>query len=148
MPQPHLVLIQARLPFSLLVAFFCGPSLPGHRDQGRQRRRPALRDMAVVEGQVSGVGEAAADQQPVPRRGGGDPRPPVVPAALAAGPARAGLPRRSLPLRPYTSSPATQQNGTPARAAAVIIAAASTGLAANLVLAGTRARSRRALSRN
>ena len=75
------------LALALLVAFFCGPSLPGHRDQGRQRRRPALRHMAVVEGQVSVVGEAAADQQPVPRRGGGGPRPPVVPAALAAGPA-------------------------------------------------------------
>ncbi len=148
-----------------------GPSLPGHRDQGRQRRRPAQRHMAVVEGQVRCVGEAAAGQQPVPRRGGGGPRPLVVPAALAARPARAGLPRRgrdhrgdgghgrlaaggkpdrkvhrdrehvplagllagrrSLALRPYTSSPATQQNGTHARAAAVIIAAASAGLVVN-----------------
>ena len=91
-PQPHLVLIQARLPFSLLVAFFCGPSLPGHRDQGRQRRRPALRDMAVVESQVRRVGEAAADQHPVPRRGGGGPRPGVV--AVASKMARPRGPRR------------------------------------------------------
>ena len=93
-PQPDLVLVQARLAFSLLVAFFCGPSLPGHRDQDRQRHRPALRHMAVEERQVSGVGQAAADQHPVPRRGGGGPRPGVVAAALAAGAARAGLPRR------------------------------------------------------
>ena len=43
---------------------------------------------------------------------------------------------------------ATQENSTRARAAAVTIAAASAGLVANLVLAGTRARSRRALPRN
>ncbi len=55
---------------------------------------------------------------------------------------------RSLPLRPYTSSPATQENSTRARAAAVTIAAASAGLVVNLVLAGMRARSRRALPRN
>ena len=32
-------------------------------DQDRQRRRLALRDMAVEERQVSGVGQAAADQR-------------------------------------------------------------------------------------
>ena len=75
------------------MADFCGPSLPGGPDQDRQGRRPAFRDMAVEERQVSGVSQAAADQQPVPRRGGRGPRPGVVAVALAAGPARAGLPR-------------------------------------------------------
>jgi hypothetical protein len=56
--------------------------------------------------------------------------------------------RRSLPLRPQISSPATQRNGTPARATAVTIAAASAGLAANLTQPGTRARRSRALPRN
>ena len=56
--------------------------------------------------------------------------------------------RRSLPLRPQIPSPATQRNGTAARAAAVIIAAARAGLAANLTRPGTRARRSRALPRN
>ena len=76
------------------MADFYRPSLPGDADQDGQRDRAALRGVAVVERQVRWVGQAAADQQPVPRRGGADPRPGVVAVALAAAPARAGLPRR------------------------------------------------------
>jgi hypothetical protein len=42
-----LVLVQARLPLALLVAFFDRPPLPGDHDQGGQGHRPALRGMAV-----------------------------------------------------------------------------------------------------
>jgi hypothetical protein len=51
---------------------------------------------------------------------------------------------RSLELRPYTSSPATHADGTPAPAAPAIIAAPSAGLVVNSASSGTRARSRRA----
>ena len=50
---------------------------------------------------------------------------------------------RSLELRPYTSSPATHANGTPAPAAPAIIAVPSAGLVVNGTSSGTRARSRR-----
>ena len=53
---------------------------------------------------------------------------------------------RSLPLRPYTASAATQANGAPASAAAVIIAVPSAGLVANSTSSGTRARCRRCSS--
>ena len=53
---------------------------------------------------------------------------------------------RSFELRPYTSSAATQANGTPALAAPVIIAVPSAGLVANSTSSGTRACFRRARS--
>ena len=53
---------------------------------------------------------------------------------------------RSLELRPYTSSAATQANGTPALAALVIICAPRSGLVVNSVSSGTCALSRRAWS--
>ena len=53
---------------------------------------------------------------------------------------------RSLELRPYTSSAATQANGTPAPAAPVIIAVPSAGLVVNSAVPGTCARSRRSRS--
>ena len=55
---------------------------------------------------------------------------------------------RSLELRPYTSSAAIQANGTPASAAAVIIAVPSAGLVANSTSSGTCARRRRLSSRH
>ena len=70
-----------------------GSPFPGDRDQARQGHRPALRGMSVEERQVRGVGPAAAEQHPMPRRGGRGPGPRLVAAALAAAPARAGLPR-------------------------------------------------------
>ena len=92
-PGSDLVLVQACLPLALLVAFFDRPSFPGDRDQARQGHRPALRGMAVEERQVRRAGPAAAEQHPMPRRGGRGPGPRVVAVALAAAPARAGLPR-------------------------------------------------------
>ena len=91
-PEPDLVLIKAGLPFCLLVTFLYRPSLPGYLDQHRQGHRPACRGVAVEERQISRIGDAAADQQPVPRRGCRQPRPLVVAVAFAARPARAGLP--------------------------------------------------------
>ena len=51
---------------------------------------------------------------------------------------------RSLELRPYTSSPATHANGTPAPAAPATIAVPSAGLVVNGTSSGTRASPRSA----
>ncbi len=53
---------------------------------------------------------------------------------------------RSLELRPYTSSAATQANGVPAPAAPVTIAVPSAGLVVNTTSCGICARSRRSWS--
>ena len=87
----------AVMPAGLSAPFPAGIPPPaissGDLDQYGHRHRAALRGVAVKERQVRRVGQAAADQHPVPRRGGRRPRPFVVAVALAAAPARAGLPR-------------------------------------------------------
>jgi hypothetical protein len=95
LPGPDLMLVEADLVFSLLEAFFHRPSFPCDPDQGGQGHRAALRGVAEVEGQVFGVGQAAAYQDPVRGLGGAGPGPFVVAVTFAAAPARAGLPRRA-----------------------------------------------------
>ena len=80
-PEAELMLVKSGLPFSLLEALLDGPPLAGDLDQDGQGH-PAGR-VAVEEGQVGGVGDLAADQQPVPRRGRRDQRPLVIAVAPA-----------------------------------------------------------------
>ena len=89
-PPAELVLVKAGLSLTLLEALLHGPAFPRDFDQDRQGHRPG--GVAVEERQVIGVGDLAADQQPVPRRAGRDHRPLVITVALAAPPAGAGLP--------------------------------------------------------
>jgi len=69
------------------VAYFGWPSQPGGGDQPFQGDGLAGRDVAVVVGALAG-GQVAADEQPVPRAGGGDPGPGVVPFAFRSAPGR------------------------------------------------------------
>ena len=76
------------------MADFAGHLCPAARTRtGQGQDRPSGRGSRRTPGQRGC--QAAADQHPVPRRGGGGPRPGVVAMALAAGAARAGLPRRA-----------------------------------------------------
>ena len=73
------------------MADFYRPSQPGCPDQPCLGQQLAFGDVAVVKGQLAGL-QVAADQQVVPRRRGGDPRPGVPPFALRALAGRADLP--------------------------------------------------------
>ena len=66
-----------------LEVFLDGPSQPGGPDQPGLGRKLAVRDIAVVEGELAGL-QVAADQQGAARRGGADPGPGVPPLALRA----------------------------------------------------------------
>ena len=73
------------------MADFHGPAQPGRADQPGHGQRLAFGDEAVVKGQLAGL-EVAADEQVVPRGGGGQPRPGIPALALGALPGGADLP--------------------------------------------------------
>ena len=93
-PEPDLVLIESGLPFCLLVTFFHRPSLPRHGEQDAQGYRAARRGVAVEEGQPERVGRGCGGLAPNAAARPSRATPRVVAVALAAAPARAGLPRR------------------------------------------------------
>src|SRR5262249_56972181 len=68
------------------------PAAARHAHQGGARAGPAGGHVAEKVGQVSGVVEAAADEQVAAGGGGGQPRPAVVPLSLGPAPGRSGLP--------------------------------------------------------
>jgi hypothetical protein len=97
-PEADLVLVKSGLPFSLLEALLHGPRLAGDLDQDGQGHQGG--GVAVEEGQVSGIGDLAADQQPVPRRGRRDQRPLIIAVALAARPHERVSQQRDLARKP------------------------------------------------
>jgi hypothetical protein len=89
--EPELGFVQAQVVLAQFKAFFGWPAQPGGADQPGLAHRLALRHVAVVKGQLAAA-EVAADQQVVPRGGGGQPCPGIPALALGAGPGRADLP--------------------------------------------------------
>src|SRR6185437_13360316 len=89
--EPDLGLIEPGVVLAELEALFDWPSEPGRGDQAFEGDGLAGGNVAVVMGALAG-GQVTADQQPVPRAGGGDPRPRVSPLALGTGPGGDGLP--------------------------------------------------------
>jgi hypothetical protein len=82
--EPEAVLAQPEL-------LFHGPAQPGCADQPGQGQRLALRDEAVVKGQLTCL-EMTADQQAILRGGGNSkPRPGIPAGALGALPGGADL---------------------------------------------------------
>ena len=63
-------------------SLFHGPAHARDRDQGAQRDPAALGNVAVEVGLIGGVFEVSADEQVVPRAGGGDPGPRVAPVSF------------------------------------------------------------------
>jgi hypothetical protein len=87
-------LIEPEAAFPGLEVFLDGPPAAGDPDQGAEAGKPARRDVAVEERQVSGrVAEVTADQQGVAGAGARQPCPGVVPVAFGALAARCGHPR-------------------------------------------------------
>src|ERR1035441_5874447 len=81
--QPDLGLVQPEAVLPELEPFFYGPPQAGCADQPGLGAQLPVRDVAVMEGQLTGPG-VAADQQVMLRRGCADPRPRVPPVALGA----------------------------------------------------------------
>ena len=90
-PGAHLGLVPAEHVLSGFERFLAGPAPPGDRHEERHRGRLVFRSPAQVKRQVVRPGEQAADQQDVPRAGGGGQGPVRVPGSLGPVPARAPL---------------------------------------------------------
>ncbi len=90
---PGLRVVQAHRVLRIGEVLLHRPPDPGDLHQVGQRRRPALGDMGVEEGQLGGVSEGATDQQVMARAGGGDHRPVVEARALGALAAGEPVPR-------------------------------------------------------
>ena len=90
-----LVLVEANLAFGGLESFLDGPAGTGDADQFAQRG--GLGAVTQVVGQVTRIGQAASDQQPVAggvfQRPDRCPGPAVEPWALGAGASGDPLPR-------------------------------------------------------
>ena len=89
--EPGLALVQAEAVLAELEILFHRPSQPGCPDQPGLGQQLSLGHVAVVKGQLAGL-QVAADQQVMPRGGGGDPRPGVPALALGALAGGADLP--------------------------------------------------------
>jgi hypothetical protein len=74
--EADLGLVEPETALPELEIFFGRPSQPGRADGPGRGGRLAFGQVAVVKGQLAS-GQAAADQQVVPRRGGAQPRPPL-----------------------------------------------------------------------
>ena len=92
----HLGLVPAEHVLSGLERFLAGPAPPGDPHEGRHRGRLVFRSPAQVKRQVARPGDQAADQQDVPRAGGGGQCPVREPGSLGPVPARAALEDRVL----------------------------------------------------
>src|SRR5258708_16839704 len=84
-------LVQAEVVLAELKALLDRPAQPGRGDQPCEGDRLACGDVAVVVGAFAG-GQVAADEQPVPGAGGGDPGPGIAAFAFRAGPGRGDHP--------------------------------------------------------
>src|ERR1022692_967826 len=71
--------------------FLHRPPAPGDGDEVRHGGGPVVRCLAQVEGELVRAGEQPADQQELPRAGGGGQRPVADPGSLGPGPAGAPL---------------------------------------------------------
>src|SRR5271166_2545614 len=95
-PGPGLGLVPAEHVLPGFERLLAGPAPPGDRHEERHRGRLVFRSPAQVKRQVARPGEQAADQQDVPRAGGGGQGPVRVPGSLGPVPARAALEDRVL----------------------------------------------------
>lgn len=97
--EPDLVVVQTELVFAKVKILFHGPAhardRDRDRDQGARCDGIALGNVAVEVGLIGGAFEVSADEQVVPRAGGGAPGPRVAPVSFRPWPARGPVPRCS-----------------------------------------------------
>src|SRR5215469_9910413 len=89
--QAYLGLVETETVLAKFEIFFYRPSEPGGADQPGHADALAFRYEAVAEGQLA-TGQVAADQQVMPRGGGGQQRPGVPALAFGAFACGADLP--------------------------------------------------------